>query len=261
MTLSNQKTKNIIRHIFEDLGVFDYQNIFIISDLLKLFKNKSPQEVPFFFDRLKSSIEDLSKYNKTIILPSFTYQFCQTKVFDITLTKPQTGALPKSLLTSSKFTRSLAPITSHLISGKKAPKSLFESSSTTFGRNSIYNWLVENNGLILNLGLPISSKNGWILCHHVEEIMAVPYRHYKTFDGDLLENGKLIRRCSQKHFVRSNVEQKNDFSKLNRDLEQKRAIIETKTHSISASSVSAQAVFNATKILIEKDPKSLLKPD
>ena len=261
MKSPHRKTKNLIQRIFEDLGVFEYKNIFVISDLLKLFSNKSFTEVPFFFDMLKSSLEDLSKYDKTIILPSFTYQFCQTKIFDVALSKAQTGALPNSLITSGQFKRTLAPITSHLISGNQAPESLFESPSTTFGNDSIYSWLLENDGLILNLGLPISSANGWILCHHVEEVMSVPYRHYKTFDGDLLKNGKFIRKCSQKHFVRTNFEHQNDFSKLNRCLAQRRAIIETEIDGLCANSVSAVEVFETTKALIEQNPKALLTPD
>ena len=249
----------MFERIFDDLNVTKHQNIFIMSDILSLFSNKSFAEIPVFFSMLKSSVEKLSKSGKTIILPCFTYQFCQTGLFDLSLTKAQTGALPNSLLTSFHFRRSLAPITSHLFSVKNTPQSLFECPLTTFGQDSVYNWLIKNNGLILNLGMPVSQENGWVLSHYVEEMLEVPYRHFKKFNGHMLDNNELIGKCSQHHFVRTDPEKENDFSELNRYLFAGGAISETTYEDVYANAVKASDVEIAAKLLLEKNPHALLK--
>ena len=130
--------------------------------------------------------------NKTVILPSFTYQFSINKRYDITKTKPETGVLLNLLLKSKFFKRTLSPMTSHLISSNIIPNKFYECSKTTFGKDSIYQWLIENNALLLSLDLLDRPHHGWVIVHHTEEIMKVPYRYFKKFDGKIYDNSKYI---------------------------------------------------------------------
>ena len=249
--------KQVIHKLFEKLNVFEHQNIFIFSDVLKLFFNQPKSEIPNYTETLKLFIEDLAIFGKTIVLPSFTYQFSNTKKYDVIKTRPQTGALPNLLLNSQMFKRTYSPMTSHLISGNFVPKKFYECSKTTFGQDSIYQWLTENNALILNLGVPFTSQQGWVIVHHTEEIMKVPYRHFKKFDGEIFENSKYIGKCSQKHFVRTDHKQ-TDYSKVNSCLLKNKLITEGTVENIYANSVKAKDVCLVTENIIIKNPNALL---
>ena len=107
--------------------------------------------------------------------------------------------------------------------------------------------------------MPVSQENGWVLSHYVEEMLEVPYRHFKKFDGHMLNNNELVGKCSQDHFVRTDPEKENDFSELNRYLFAGGAISETTYEDIYANAVKASDVEIAAKLLLEKNPRALLK--
>ena len=251
--------KKIIQKIFEKLNVYQFESIYIYSDLLKLFLNQPKSEIPNYIEALKIFVEDLAINQKTVILPSFTYQFSSNKIYDITKTKPETGILPNLLLKSKFFKRTLSPMTSHLISGNKIPNKFYECTKTTFGQDSIYVWLIENNALLLSLGPSLANPNhGWVIVHHAEEMMKVPYRHFKKFDGKIYDNSKYIGKCSQEHYVRSDPQRFNDYSKVNQYLFKNGLITESNFENIIAHSVQAKDVYSVIKNLIKKNPNSLL---
>ena len=250
--------KSAFQNIFEKLNVLNHDYILIMSDALKFFQHRHKIEFPIYFDTLKSFIEELTLQGKTIILPSFTYQFCTTREYDRIKTRTQTGAIPNSLLTSNLFERTYSPLTSHLIGGGSIPLIYSKCSPTTFGKDTVYHWLVENNGLILNLGLPISSENGWIITHHVEEEMKVPYRQFKKFDGKIFENSVYTGQCSQMHYVRTDAQKQNNYLKLNASLKEKNLITEYDFQGLYANSLKASDVYDVAKSILKKNPYALL---
>ena len=124
----------------------------------------------------------------------------------------------------------------------------------TFGQDSIYQWLIENNALLLSLGPSLTDPHhGWVIVHHTEEIMKVPYRHFKKFDGKIYDNSKYIGKCSQEHYVRSDPQKFNDYSKVNKYLFKKRFITESNFENIIAHSVNAKDIYSVTRNLIKKN--------
>ena len=132
---------------------------------------------------LLQEILSLSRSGITFILPSYTFSFCSTGIFDVTATKSETGALADlvhAYLPGS--IRSLDPIYSHVFIGPLSTDLSEIHGETTFGKGSIFEKMEELNAYvgILNVEWKYAT-----IFHRYEELAHVPYRYYKTFEGIL----------------------------------------------------------------------------
>jgi len=124
----------------------------------------------------------------TLIMPTFNFDFCQGKPWDVRKTPSHMGAVTNLVREHPDAARVFHPIYSFAILGKHREyltKDLYKSS---FEKNSLFGKLRDLDGKIMIIGL--SYTNSMTFFHHVEEIEGVDYRYMKGFTGLVTdENG------------------------------------------------------------------------
>lgn len=118
----------------------------------------------------------------TLLVPTFTLDFCQTRLCDLAAPSPL-GVVTQFAQRDARFLRVCHPIYSFAVAGRLAPAFAAVRSQTAAGMDSVFAWLHDLDARQLNLGVPW--RRGGTYIHHVEEAWGVPYRFAKTFGGTL----------------------------------------------------------------------------
>lgn len=160
---------------------------------------------------LLGALRSLSESGHTLALPSFTFSFCGGGRFDLRRSRSETGVLADWLLELEGARRSPHPIYSFAVLGPRSAEVLACPSSTTFSEDSPFGLFDRERTRLVMLGC------GWEYCtqlHRYEEAAAVPYRLYKSFEGEA-ELGGGPKPCAARFFVRDiglDPEPLNDFA-------------------------------------------------
>jgi aminoglycoside 3-N-acetyltransferase len=117
----------------------------------------------------------------TLIIPLFNFEFSKGKPFNINTSPSHMGVLTEIARKRKGYVRTLNPIYSFAIFGKK--KKYFQSIKlkTALGADSVFSRLMELNGKIAVLGL--KDKDCMTFYHHIEEVHQVDYRISKKFSA------------------------------------------------------------------------------
>ncbi|AJC86763.1 AAC(3) family N-acetyltransferase [Campylobacter sp. RM16704] len=118
----------------------------------------------------------------TVLMPTFTYSFCNNKVYDKLNSKTKIGVLNEFFRKLPSVKRTNDPLFSFAVKGAKENLFLKETDSC-FGENSVYDILTKIGGKIILFG---SRKLGITYFHYIEEKTMVSYRHFKSFMGKII---------------------------------------------------------------------------
>jgi len=157
-----------------DLGLGSGDNILIHADLR-------------IFGRLEGNGADLISLLRELVgrqgllcTPSFTFSFPQD--FDIKHTKSNIGALTTLFGNFDSVCRVPDGMTSYYLVGDNSLEMIKNWDNTSYGPGSIIGQLLKINGKVLQLGTDILSP-----VHYVEELVGVPYRTVKRFEGCIID--------------------------------------------------------------------------
>ena len=133
----------------------------------------------------KHLLDSLNSYYqpKGIIIPTFTYSFTNTAIFDFYHTSSETGRFSEEIRILFPSSRTLDPVFSVVDPFNSLPERFFiDINLSSFGSNSIWYFLSQHNTLLLNIDLPhfVSTQ-----LHYLEWVNSVPYRSVKDFPGVL----------------------------------------------------------------------------
>jgi aminoglycoside 3-N-acetyltransferase len=174
---------------------------FIASDLrrlaIKAYKNKDKFDVNKIIDLILDKIGSRG----TLMLPTYNWDFCNKKIFDMTNTKSQTGMLSQKALDREEFIRTKHPIYSFAVCGKeKDTLSKFENTHS-FGVNTPFDYLHKSN--VKTILLDVSYQRSFTFVHHVEKIEAVSYRFLKSFTGKYVDEDNITSMRTYYMYVRN----------------------------------------------------------
>ena len=141
--------------------------------------------VEFDNDILLTSIIDAFKEvvgaTGTLIMPTFTYDFSEGRIFDVNNSKSTVGVLTEFFRKSPDVVRTTHPILSVAIWG--ANKDFFlDISKDSYGKNSIFGKLQKCNAKIVLMG-----TDRLTYLHYIEKSIGVPYRYLKEFEGTIID--------------------------------------------------------------------------
>ena len=164
----------------------------------------------YFKRLLLVALKELVNDGWTLLFPAFTFSFCSGDDFHFQDSRSETGILSDLILKNFVTSRRTEhPIYSFAVLGPRTNDILSCVPETTFGKGSIFEFLESYNTTIIMFGC------GFHYCtqmHRYEEINQVPYRTYKTFNGDA-NFGRGIQNVSVKMFVRDRViDAENDWT-------------------------------------------------
>ena len=188
----------VIKDYFSNIFEKNNSNTLLLHSSL-LYKNKSVFKESIY--EIKNAIEDLSREGFTFILPSYTFSFIKDKFFSTIYSKSETGILSDLIhqdLCGS--IRSSHPIYSHVFIGPDSEKMSSLLGITTFGEESIFEFLEKINASIalLNCGWEYAT-----IFHRYEELNKVSYRYYKKFKGKIKHYDEKLKNIEVKMFVRN----------------------------------------------------------
>jgi aminoglycoside N3'-acetyltransferase len=147
---------------------------------------------------LLNILEKVVTKNRTLILPSFSANsFLKENKFDIKKSIDNVGVLPKEALKREYF-RTTQPLHSYLVYGKEKRLVKKLKHHTSWGDTGILGYMSKRNARICTFGLPWNK--GCAYLHRFEELSLVPWRYFKSFEGNLYRNEIKIGSCIEKKY-------------------------------------------------------------
>ena len=124
----------------------------------------------------------------TVVLPAFTWRkyhaITEPVVFDLASesVKEEVGIIPETFRQRPGALRSMHLCHSVSAIGSRAPDVMGDGVKS-FGAGSTFHQLEMLDAWYLFLGAPMSTCTA---LHHVEDLMQVPYRYYRNFQGSVV---------------------------------------------------------------------------
>ncbi|MGG7073852.1 AAC(3) family N-acetyltransferase [Campylobacter sp. 9BO] len=189
-------TNHDICEMLENLGLKKGDHVCVHSELFTLGVPLLKKD-EFLSEIIKCFWQIIGK-NGVLIMPTFTYSFCKNLPFDNLKTPSTMGVLTEFFRLQNKSLRSNDPIFSFTISGKNA-KEYINDCKSCFGVGSVYDILFKNSGKILHFG---NAYKGFTFSHFLEEKLNIPYRYFKEFSGELIDENGIKQHKNILYFVR-----------------------------------------------------------
>ncbi len=197
---------DLIKDKLTNMGAHDCDVLYIHSALnfgLPNMEIKNRQLLQCILDM----IESLNV--STIVMPTFTFSFCNGKSYDPVTSKSKMGALNEFFRKQDGVIRSNDPLMSVAVKGEDT------SLATNVGTHSIsdgstFDMIHHKTGVkFLFFGPRIGDCLTYM--HYLEWLFDVDYRYIRHFIGDVIEGG-ISRRIDQDLFVRYNGVYANELS-------------------------------------------------
>ena len=121
----------------------------------------------------------------TLIMPTFNFDFCKGKPWDVRTTPSHMGILTELVRKDPRACRVFHPIYSFAIIGKHQEMLCGHRYKSSYGRDSVFGKLRDLDGKIMIVGL--TYNNSMTFFHHIEEMEGVDYRYMKAFTGQVTD--------------------------------------------------------------------------
>lgn len=246
-------TKRDFCELLERVGIGRADCICVHTELFNLGLALVKKEQ--FLHILLSSFREILGPKGTLIMPTFTYDFCRGRDFDKRHNKSTMGILTEFFRRQEGVVRTDDPIYSFALEGEGVGDFLHQAR-TCFGEGCVYDVLSKRRGKIVLLG---SDAVGYTFTHFIEERAGVGYRYYKKFSGKIIDEQGMSRHSSIWLFVR-HLEKKSIFS-----LEKQRQILEESENfkreifgNAPLVSIEARGYLEETLRALERDDSALL---
>ena len=161
------------------MNIFDGDNILLHTNsagLLQYINNKKVFEI--FYNTLKKRVGT----NGSIAVPAYNYNFTKKKYFDYFKSKSEVGILSNYFLKKYPKKRTINPIFSHILIGKKLSPLIKKIDYELFGKKSIFSFFEKKNFKIICFCCQPSKIT---FLHYLEKKNNVPYRFNKIFKGKI----------------------------------------------------------------------------
>lgn len=137
---------------------------------------------------------------KTILIPTFTYSFTKTGIYDRVHTVSEVGRFGEEVRTLYNYlNRTMNPVFSVCDTETLFHKMKIDNTKA-FGKNSYFDQIARKGFIICNINTqePVFSH-----LHYLEYENKVDYRYKKTFQGKVSEDGRNFTKINFEYFVRN----------------------------------------------------------
>lgn len=257
--VSKDDLKKINFKISNICNSFGKNNVLIHSDISSLgifnFINKKQY--------LISHIDNINNifYDYNIWMPSFNYDYCETRIYDIKNDPVSVGVLNDFYKNIAKW-RTETPVFSMSGNGAYPVKKYVNGDIINpFGFNSEFDYLYKTNSLYCHYGSNIGHTT---LIHYVEGICGnLLYRYKKLFKGSVILDNNKIDITLNYHVRPINHILDFDIKKIYNDLDKNNLIVNFKID----NNVNYITLFSVKKVVdywlikLDKDPFYFLNED
>lgn len=180
-------TKDDLKKALLLIGANDCEYLFIHSELSFGLPNAKLSKRDLL-DHILDIFISLDVTN--LIVPTFTFSFCNKEDFNLTSSKSPMGIFSEYFRKLPEATRTLDPLMSCAIIGKDY--SLLNIGKHSCGKNSIFDKLHhKKDAKFIFFGNRVCDC--FTYSHYIEKMLEVPYRYDRAFDGNIIVNNTLLR--------------------------------------------------------------------
>jgi len=239
------------------LGITRGDCILVHSDIA-VFGKLASYDREHLFSSLINELKNAVGEDGTIIMPTFSYSFCENKVFESVRTKSRVGVLTEYFRTLPDVVRTIHPIFSFAIWGENK-ESYLSISKDSFDSDSVFGKLHKNQGKILFLGASFQSCT---FIHYIEQMHGVPYRFFKKFEGTI-RNGNQEYQDTFTYLVRylDNREVVVDLSRFEKHLLNHQYLKKAAAGNGNILSIEAERLFLEGSKQLDNDISFFLKTE
>lgn len=177
---------NDITNALKQAGIEKGDSVFVHPDLKSFGKVNNTITRQEFLGSFFKSLSDAVGTGGNIIMPTFSYSFCENEIYEPKKTPSKVGVLTEYFRKCECVKRSMDAILS--VAALGPDKDYFtEVGVNCFGERSIFEKLYERNVKIVFLG----DNFDMTYLHFIEQLHGVPYRFIKEFSGKIKQENTL----------------------------------------------------------------------
>jgi aminoglycoside 3-N-acetyltransferase len=248
-------TASDIRNSLEQVEAYDCEILYIHTGLDFGIPNR---EIPR--SQFLSEIFDviLSLNINTLIMPTFTFSFCNQENFNVQKSRSSMGAINEHFRLLPSTIRSRDPLLSVCASGKDLDL-VSNLGNESIGSHSNFDQLSKRENVKF-LFFGTNLEDCFTYMHYLEWVAKVPYRYNKKFQGLIMENNK-EELVSYDLFVRyNNIFPNADTTKTYKNLLTKENFLKIKHLGNSSISVVDESSARALYLdLLAQDPNFFIQ--
>ena len=167
----------------------------VSSDLKEIILFCRRHNEIFDANKVLDSLKEAVGNEGTLLIRAWNWDFCHNLGFDINKSASQVGALGNIAMNRKDFMRTQHPIYSFMVWGKHAEKLVSLTNKSSFGSDSPFGFLTNNNGKQFMYGSDMYNSLTYV--HFVEEQVGVHYRYLKDFTDKYVDKNGV---CSIKTY-------------------------------------------------------------
>jgi len=249
-------TKNDIINSLLKVGLEKNDNVFIHSNLGFFGKLENANKSAEYCAIFKESIFEIIGDEGTLVVPTFSYSYCNNQVFDPKKNSSVCGIFPEFIRNDTSSKRSLDANFSIAAIGKNINYFTENCTTHSFDKNSFWERFLSKNGKFCNFNF----DSGSTFLHYVEKLLKVPYRYDKKFSGKSIVNNTVIEN-SFIHFVydKSNPNHEPNFEKFHKKACEKKMVKISNLGKGQVICISAKDTLDIIFEEIKTEPDFLIK--
>ena len=174
-----------VREIPGYFGLKKGDSIWLSSDAKTLLYSALEHGESGDMNELIDGIIDVIGEEGTILIPTFNWDFCGGKTFDIRKSPCKTGFIGKVALKREDFRRTQHPIYSFAVWGRDRDELCAMTNKSSFGADSPFTYCRDHN--TKNVFIDVECQHSYTFVHYVEEQAGVSYRYLKDFTAGYID--------------------------------------------------------------------------
>lgn len=183
-----------LQNALRSLGIEKGNTVCVHSQIYSLGIAGMPRNE--YLNMILKVFKDAVGKDGTIIMPTFSYSFCDNQVFDLQNSKSAVGILTEFFRNSEGVSRTLHPIFSFSVWGKRREE-FMKNSTDAFSMDSVYGKMIKSNDKMVMLG----ADKGYTIYYLAEEKVGVSHRFFKNFSG-IVRDGEKEYELTVPYYVR-----------------------------------------------------------
>lgn len=249
-------TKEDIVDALHKVGVSSGESIFVHSNIGFFGQLKDARSKEDYYLIFKDAIFKVIGQEGTLVVPVFSYSFCEGKIFDKYKTPGVCGLLSEMVRNDPLALRSEDANFSVAAIGKKAEYLTKDAPEHSFGPNSFWERFLKIDGKICNFNF----DSGSTLFHYAEKSIGVPYRYDKPFFGIFKADGREEKR-GYYHYVYDLTKEDHapDFTKFHKKANELGLVKIADLGNGQIVLISAKDTFELIKRELKTNPSFLIK--
>lgn len=257
MTRADYTAKDIAATL-DRVGVTAGDRIFVHSNLGFFGTLEGAEDREDYCGTFCSTIREVLGEDGTLVVPTFTYSFCNGEPYDPHRTESVCGMFSEHVRRLPGAFRSRDANFSVAALGADARDLTADAPAHSFGPGSFWERFLEVGGTYCNLNFDAAST----AVHYVERCLRVPYRWDKPFPGVLVERGTPKRRTFY-HFVRDldNPDHEPDFAAFDARASEDGLVRRADLGRGQVVAISARDTYDVIERAYLEDPAFLISGD